>query len=78
MHEHIKEKRKVFGIDEPFKGLNNKEKYEIARFLTELTLQGKTVIVADHEDDCFKYFSRCIELENHNGVLCDYDYKSVN
>lgn len=73
--KHIEEKRKVFGIDEPFKGLNNEEKYEVARLLTGLTLQGKTVIVVDHEDDCFKYFSRCIELKNINGVLCDSEFE---
>lgn len=68
---HIEKKRLVFGIDEPFKGLNNEEKYEIAKLLTALTLQGKTVIVVDHEEDCFKYFSRVIELKNCNGTLYD-------
>ena len=59
----------VIGIDEPFKGLNNEEIHKIVLFLNRLIDQGKTIIVVDHEEACFKYFSHHIELQNINGVL---------
>ncbi len=60
----------VIGIDEPFKGLNSEEIYMIVKALDELVHKGKTIIVVDHEEESFKYFSNKIELVNRVGILC--------
>ena len=60
---------KILGIDEPFKGLNNREIHTISSFLYKLSLKGKTIIVVDHEEQSYKYFSRHIVLENRAGML---------
>lgn len=62
-------KYEVYGIDEPFKGLNNEEIFRVVKMLSNLAEQGKTVIVVDHEDKCFKYFTKHILLINDNGIL---------
>ncbi|SHN71682.1 ATP-binding cassette domain-containing protein [Desulfovibrio litoralis] len=59
----------VYGIDEPFRGLNNAEIYKLVIFFDNLLKKGKTIIVADHEEESFKYFSSHIVLSNTNGVL---------
>ncbi len=64
-------RKDVLGIDEPFKGLNNEEIYKVVSKLNELMKQGKTVIVVDHEESCYKYFSKHIILINENGILKD-------
>ena len=61
----------IYGIDEPFKGLNNEEIYTVARFLSRLVNAGKTVIVIDHEVQSFPYFSKHIILKNNGGILCE-------
>lgn len=60
----------VIGIDEPFKGLNSQEIFMIVKALKKLVNKGKTIIVVDHEEEGFKYFSNHIELVNKNGILC--------
>lgn len=62
---------KVIGIDEPFKGLNNEEIFKVVQALTTLVDQGKTIIVVDHEENSFKYFTKHIELINKNGILTE-------
>ncbi len=62
-------KSSLFGIDEPFKGLNNTEIYSVVKFLEGLAKENKTVIVADHNEDAFKYFSNHVELIDNDGVL---------
>lgn len=61
----------IYGIDEPFKGLNNEEIYTVARFLSRLEKAGKTIIVVDHEVQSFPYFSKHIILQNRDGILCE-------
>ena len=61
----------VIGIDEPFKGLNNEEIYTVVKALSKLTLDNKTIIVVDHEESSFKYFSKHIVLKNKNGLLTE-------
>ncbi len=61
--------KKIMGIDEPFKGLNNEEIYIVAKALKELVNQGKTIIVVDHEENSFNYFTKKIELVNADGIL---------
>ncbi len=61
----------VIGIDEPFKGLSNKEIYMVIKSLDELVSKGKTIIVIDHEENAFKYFSKHITLVNDKGILKD-------
>lgn len=65
----LKGKSEVYGIDEPFKGLDNSGIYVVVKALSELCEQGKTVIVVDHEENSFKYFARHIELKNEKGIL---------
>ena len=65
----LKGKSDVYGIDEPFKGLNNCEIYVVANSLADLCEQGKTVIVVDHEEKSFDYFDLHINLINDNGIL---------
>lgn len=67
----IKSSTHIYGIDEPFKGLNNEEIYKVAQFLSKLENEGKTIIVVDHEIQSFQYFSKHIVLQNNNGILCD-------
>ena len=71
----LKGKSEVYGIDEPFKGLDNTEIYMVVKALSELCDQGKTVIVVDHEENSFKYFYRHIELKNKNGYLIGKEIK---
>ena len=61
--------KKIIGIDEPFKGLNNEEIHSVAVTLNELAKEGKTIIVADHEETARRYFSNQIMLCNDRGKL---------
>ncbi|MDR2407171.1 MAG: ATP-binding cassette domain-containing protein [Bacteroidales bacterium] len=65
----LKESSVVYGIDEPFRGLNNYEIYTMVLFLTKFIRQKKTVIIVDHEEVSYKYFTRHIILKNDNGKL---------
>ena len=65
----LKGKSEVYGIDEPFKGLDNNEIFVVAKSLAELCDQGKTVIVVDHEENSFSYFAHHINLKNEKGIL---------
>lgn len=65
----LKGKSDVYGIDEPFKGLDNSEIFAVVKALSELCEQGKTVIVVDHEENSFDYFACHIELKNNQGQL---------
>ena len=38
-------------------------------FFDKLIKKGKTIIIADHEEESFKYFASHIVLDNVNGVL---------
>ena len=67
--KYIDEKTLVYGIDEPFRGLNNSEIYNLILFLNIYMEKGKTIIISDHEEEAFKYFSNHIELINNNGRL---------
>lgn len=65
----LKESSVVYGIDEPFRGLNNYEIYTMVLFLTKFIRQKKTAIIVDHEEVSYKYFTRHIILKNDNGKL---------
>lgn len=60
----LRSKTIIYGIDEPFRGLNNLEIHMLAIFFLNLLKEGKTIIIADHEEACYKYFSYHIELTN--------------
>lgn len=60
---------KVIGIDEPFKGLSKTEIDAVAKYLDELRVKGKTILVIDHTEHIDTYFSRIIELTNNNSIL---------
>lgn len=59
----------VIGIDEPFKGLNNKEIYIVSNFINEIISKQKTIIVVDHEEPSFKYFGKHIIIKNIENIL---------
>ena len=67
----IKLNAKVLGIDEPFKGLNNFEIYNMVVFLEKLRKMGKTIIVVDHTEGIKRYFAKQIILENREGILTE-------
>ena len=60
---------KVFGIDEPFKGLNNTEIYCVVQYLDRLRCKDKTIIVVDHSDMIEQYFAKHVKLICANGIL---------
>jgi excinuclease UvrABC ATPase subunit len=62
-------KADVIGIDEPFRGLGKHQITEICSFLDDLCVQGKTIIVVDHEEVAFDYFDFHMELINDKGKL---------
>lgn len=59
----------VLGIDEPFRGLNKIEICNVASYLNSLLDENKTIIVIDHEEEGFKYFSNKQVLKNIDSVL---------
>ncbi|MBP1546783.1 MAG: ATP-binding cassette domain-containing protein [Oscillospiraceae bacterium] len=63
--------KQTIAIDEPFRGLNSCEIYQVVRYLNKLSDEGKTVIVVAHEEEAFSFFANHIILKNKNGVLCD-------
>jgi len=65
----IKTTATVYGIDEPFRGLNNTEIFKVVEFFNTIIKDHKTVIVADHEEESFRYFSAHITLNSINGIL---------
>lgn len=65
----MKSTAKVFGIDEPFKGLSNTEIYCVVQYLDRLRSKDKTIIVVDHSDMVDHYFAKHIELTCDNGIL---------
>lgn len=65
----LKSTAEIYGIDEPFRGLNNYEMHKVAAFLSKMVTDGKTIIVVDHEEEAFKYFSKHIELVKNNNWL---------
>lgn len=67
----IKSTAKIFGVDEPFKGLSNTEIYCVVQYLDRLRQKDKTVIVVDHSEAIEQYFEKHIELVCDNGILRD-------
>lgn len=67
----LKTTTEIYGIDEPFRGLNNFEMYKVALFLSNIVNNGKTIIVVDHEENAFKYFSKKIELIKKDSWLIE-------
>ena len=67
----MKSSAKVFGVDEPFKGLSNTEIYRVIQYLDRLRSKDKTIIVVDHSDMVEQYFAKHIELTCDNGILKD-------
>lgn len=64
----------VYGIDEPFKGLGRVEIFNVIQFLNKLVDEKKTIIVADHEEESFRFFTKRILLINQSGKLVGIDY----
>lgn len=71
----MKSTAKVFGVDEPFKGLSNVEIYCVVKYLDRLRGKGKTIIVVDHSDMVDHYFAKHIELTCENRILRDKRHK---
>lgn len=60
---------KIWGIDEPFRGLDNTEIYKVICYLEKIRKKGKTIVVIDHTENIKKYFSQTIFLKNKDGWL---------
>ena len=67
----MKSTAKVFGVDEPFKGLSNTEIFCVVQYLNRLCRKDRTVIVVDHSEAIEQYFAKHIELTCDNGILSD-------
>ena len=67
----MKSTTKVFGVDEPFKGLSSTEIYCVVKYLNRLRSKNKTIIVVDHSDMIEQYFAKHIKLTCDNGILRD-------
>lgn len=65
----LKTSAKIIGIDEPFKGLNPTEIYQVALFLEKLRRKGKTIVVVDHTEEAFQYFSYNIKLKVEDNYI---------
>lgn len=65
----------VYGIDEPFKGLGRIEIFNVIQFLNKLVNENKTIIVAEHEEDSFRFFTKRIQLTNQSGKLVGIGYE---
>lgn len=61
----------VYGIDEPFRGLSNTEIYRMVCFFDKFIVARKTLVIVDHEEESFRYFTRIITLTNDNGKLVE-------
>lgn len=72
----LSETATVYGIDEPFRGLGNLEILNVIDFLKKLTDKNKTIIVADHEEESFRFFSNRILLTNQENKLVGVGYES--
>lgn len=60
---------KTIGLDEPFRGLDNREVFHVARYLDLLRAHGKTIVAIDHTESARGYFANCITLRNDRGIL---------
>lgn len=60
---------KVFGVDEPFKGLNNVEIFAVVQYLDHLRKTGKTIIAVDHTEAATPYFATRNHLIEEKNVL---------
>jgi excinuclease UvrABC ATPase subunit len=65
-----KTQKKYLGIDEPFKGLGSIEIDRLMKYFYKLIKDGKTLIVAEHNEEAFDYFSVKVELyEDHYRLI---------
>jgi len=59
----------IYGIDEPFKGLGRTEIFGMIQFFNKLIDKSKTIVVADHEEESFCFFTKRILLTNQDNKL---------
>ena len=57
-----KSQAEIIGVDEPFKGLNVTEIWQILNFLLAKKNSGKTIVVVDHTENVEQFFDFHIEL----------------
>ncbi len=62
--------KRYLGIDEPFKGLGNLEIDKLMQYFYTLVKSGKTLIVVEHNEEAFDYFSVKIELYEKSCYIC--------
>ena len=67
----------VVGVDEPFKGLSNREIDAVAKYLDSIRNKGKTLLVVDHTDGIEDYFSHWIQIEDSNNIITGIVNKSI-
>ena len=73
----LKSKANIYGIDEPFKGLGATEIAVMIRFFDKLLNMKKTIIVADHEEESFRFFTKRIILLNKDNKLIGMEYDDL-
>ncbi len=65
----MRSKAKIFGVDEPFKGLSNTEIYRVVQYLDRLRQKDRTIVVVDHSEALEQYFAKHIELTVEYDIL---------
>lgn len=61
---------KIFGLDEPTKGLGRKEVFDLIRIIYEnIESQGKTFIVSEHNTEVLEMCSNVCELTRAKGKV---------
>jgi len=67
----------VFGIDEPFRGLGRTEIFAMIKFLDMFINKKKTIVIADHEEESFCFFTKRILLTEQGNKLVGVDYDDL-
>lgn len=70
----LKSTSKVYGIDEPYRGLSHVEIYKLSMFFNSYLNSNKTIIIADHEEESFQYVTRHLVLQNQKNILVGENY----
>lgn len=76
--KHSKKSSDVLGIDEPFRGLGAIEVHRVILFLHRFLEAGKTIIIAEHNEQAFGYFSQILNLRLQDGILTSDSYGIKN
>lgn len=70
----LKSSTLVYGVDEPFRGLGKIEIIAVIKFLGKLVDNDKTIIVAEHEQESFHFFSKKVLITNESNKLIGVEF----